>query len=106
MAKFLILWHVNPVTIPHDPVERAKLNEMMWATIDDMLKTGEITEFGFFLDGTSGYTLVEGEPADVLKVSASFRPFVDSAVHEIVPYETEKEVFREVMKAQAEAMKK
>ena len=106
MAKFLILWRVNPMMMPHDPVEHVTLNEKMWATIDNMMKTGEIREEGFFLDGTSGYTLVEGEPADVLKVSASFRPFVDSAVHEIVPYETGKEVVRGILKARKEAAKK
>jgi hypothetical protein len=106
MAKFLILWRVNPMATPPDTVERVKVNEMLWAMIDNMMKTGEIREEGFFLNGTSGYILVEGEPADVFKVAASFRPFVDSEVHEILPYETGKEVVRGVMKANAEATKK
>jgi hypothetical protein len=42
----------------------------------------------------------------VFKVAVSFRPFVDSEVHEILPYETGKEVFKGVMKANVEAMKK
>jgi hypothetical protein len=64
------------------------------------------TREGFFLDGASGYTLVEGEPADVLRSSASFTPFVEYEVFEIVPYEAGKEITRGVMKAKAEAMKK
>jgi hypothetical protein len=106
MAKFMILWRVNPMTTPPDTVARVKVNEMLWAMIDDMMETGEIREEGFFLNGTSGYTLVDGEPADVFKVAASFRPFVDSEVHEILPYETGKEVVRGILKATAEAMRK
>ena len=108
MAKYLNLWRKNPMAPwPTDPAEAAKLNEMLWAAVDNSMKTGEIKEFGFFLDGTSGYTIVEGEPADALKGSASFCPFVEHVeMLEIVPYETEKEILRGVMKAKVEAMKK
>ncbi len=36
----------------------------------------------------------------------SFYPFIESEVHKIVPYETGKEVAREILKAKAEAMKR
>lgn len=71
-----------------------------------MLKTGEIREEGFFLNRRSGYTLVDGDPAAVFTVVASFHPFVDREVHEILPYETGKEVFRGILNATTEAMKK
>ena len=38
MAKFLILWHLNPMAVPLDPAEHVKLNEMLYARIDNMLR--------------------------------------------------------------------
>ncbi|MGB8312335.1 MAG: hypothetical protein WCE81_10830 [Halobacteriota archaeon] len=55
MAKYLTLWHLNTMAVPHDPDEHAKLNEMLYAGMDNLLKTGEITEFGFFLRSVRVY---------------------------------------------------
>jgi len=107
MAKFLGLWRFNPMApMPTDPIEAAKMFEMMFAAMDNLIKTGEVQEFGFFPDGTSGYTISSGGSKGQLRGSFSFYPFVGIEVHEIVPYETGKEVLRGVMKAQAEAMKR
>ena len=107
MAKFLNLWSFNPTAPwPTDPVETLKLSDMMYAELDKLLQTGELQEFGFFLDGTSGYAIAGGESKDTFKRVYSFYPFIESEVHEIVPYETGKEVARGVLKAKAEAMKR
>jgi hypothetical protein len=47
MAKFLNVWHYNPsAPWPTDPVEMTKFSEMMFAALDDALKTGDLLEFG------------------------------------------------------------
>jgi hypothetical protein len=74
--------------------------------LDNLLKTGEAQEFGFFLNGTPGYVIAGGESQDELRWSFSLYPFIESEVHGIVPYETGKEVLKGVMKAQAKAMRK
>jgi hypothetical protein len=106
MAKYLTLWHLNPNAVPLDPAEHVKLNEMLYAMMDNMLKTGEITEFGFFLEVSAGYTMSEGGSADTFRKGTQFFPFVTVEVREIIPYETGKEILRGVMKARAEASKK
>jgi hypothetical protein len=63
-------------------------------------------EFGFFQEGTSGYVLGTGEAIDSFRRVTTFFPFVEIEAHEIIPYETGKEVMREFYKAQAEAMKR
>jgi uncharacterized Rossmann fold enzyme len=78
---------------------------MMFAGIDSMIKAGQILEFGYFTDGRSGYAISTGEAKDAFAGAFSFQPFIYSKPHEIVPYETAKEVERGIMKAQAEAMK-
>jgi hypothetical protein len=103
MAKIMTLWRYNlNAPWPIDPAEGEKLNEMMFAAIDDWLKTGEMLEFGFFPDGMGGYA-ISGDSKDVLKQSMSIGPFILVEPHEIVPYETGREIMKGLFKAQAEA---
>ena len=49
MAKTLNIWHYNmSAPWPTDPVEMAKVSEMLFAAIDNALKTGQLLEFGTF----------------------------------------------------------
>jgi hypothetical protein len=91
--------------VPCDPIEAASLNETMWAEIDNLLRTGEVYEFGLFADGASGYVIGGDEAQDQSRRAYSFSPFFQIAVHEIEPYETGKEIVRAVLKTKAEAMK-
>ncbi len=79
---------------------------MMWAAMDSMIKAGQVLEYGYFTNGNSGYLIVTGESKDTFAGAFSFLPFIYSEPHEIVPYETAKEVERGILKAQAEAMKR
>jgi len=88
------------------PGEQAKAVEMMFAMLDQAMKMGQITEFGFFPDGASGYAIGPGEAKDEFRSTTAYFPWVISDVHEIIPYETGKEIVREVLKAQVEAMKR
>lgn len=107
MAKFLVLWRVNPsAPIPLDPSKSLELNEMMWAMMDAQMKEGEVKEFGAFPDGISGDLIGEGENTDMLRGSLAFFPFILSEVHDIIPYEKHRETLRAVLKAQIAAAKK
>jgi hypothetical protein len=61
---------------------------------------------GFFLDGTSGYMMGSGEATDVLRSALAAFPFILVEHHEIVDYETGKGITREMLKRQAEAMRR
>jgi hypothetical protein len=104
MATFLGLWRFNPnAPWPTDPTETAKLQEIMFAGIDNNVTTGETLEFGCFPNARSGYAISTGQAKDMFKQVSSFYSFVEVDVQEIVPWETTKEIMREVTKAQAEA---
>jgi len=94
LAKYLTLWHLNPTAVPRDPAEHVKLNEMLYTRIDNMLKTGEIMEFGFFLEGSSGYAISEGESADTFDLLTGFFPVITFEPREIIPYERGREILR------------
>ena len=107
MARFLILWRSNPAApMPTDPSEHLKLEEKMFAAVDDLIKKGEIEEFGFFQDGTSGYVIGKGEATDIFRRLRMFSPYILGEVHEIIPYEKGKEIMLAVAKAKIEAAKK
>ena len=107
MTKFLVLWRRREVAQwPTNPTDYLKLMEMQWATIDGLLKKGEIKEFAFFLNGVTGYAMGEGDGATAFKDVTMFSHFYDFEVSEVIPFEKAKETMRSVIKAQIEAMKK
>jgi hypothetical protein len=105
MARFLNVWHYNEsAPWPTDPVEMAKVGEMMIAAIDKALKTGDLLEFGFFPDGAGGYAISEREAKDQLGGVAAFWPWCVATAWEMIPFEIGKEIYKGVWKAQTEAM--
>lgn len=107
MVRYLTLWRVNQAAPwPTDPSESLKINEKMFAAIDDLIKKGQVREFGHFLDGNSGYVIGEGEPTDTFRNVSMFYPYILCEVHEIMPYEKGKEITLALAKARIEAAKK
>ena len=107
MARFLVLWRRNPAAPwPTDPSEGLKLSEKMFASIDDLIKKGEIEEHCFFPDGNTGYAIGKGEAAGIYKNLSMFQPYILGEVHEIIPNEKAKEISLALAKARVEAAKK
>ena len=113
MARYLVLWRNNPTAIPlmpTDPSESLKMHERMFAAIDNLIKKGDIEEFGFFPEtsagGPPGYAIGKGETTDIARNVWSFEPFVIMEVHEIIPWEKGKEITMGLIKAMIEAAKK
>ena len=83
MGKFLTIWTQSPTAPwPTDPAEALKLNEMLWATVEGLLKKGEITDFGWFMDRRSGYAIGEGDSVTVFKNVNMFSTYFDMTVEE------------------------
>ena len=98
---------MNPVApTPTDPSENLKLNEMMFAGIENLMDSGEVEEFGFFADGRSGYAIGKGQAIDTFRNVSMFLPYVHCEVHEIIPYKEGKETSIAVMKTLIELAKK
>jgi hypothetical protein len=107
MAKFLNTWRMNPMApMSPDPAEQAQATEMLFAMLDNAVQRGQLLEFGFFPDGTSGYAISTGEANDIFRSTVAFYPWIVSEVREMIAYETGKEIMRGVLKAQMEAMKR
>ncbi len=100
MGKYLTVWTMNPnAPWPTNPADALKLNETFWAAMDGLMKKGEIIDFGWFMDGRSGYAIGEGDSVTVFKNINMFSAYFDMTVEEIIPYETGKQVNRAHYKA-------
>jgi hypothetical protein len=107
VGKFLAIWRVNPsAPWPTDPSKTLEMMEKMWAGIDELMKKGEIEEMGVFPESNVGYSISKGEAIDVFRRVSMFYPYFVFEIHEIIPYEKQKEILRAVAKAQIAAMKK
>jgi len=107
VAKFLVLWRSNLMAPwPQDPREYLELTEKIWGGVDSLIKKGLVKEVGTFLDGMTGYAIVEGGAAEVYNAIGMFIPYMLSEVHEIMPYEKGKEIDRARLKALVEAARK
>ena len=98
MARFLIRWRGDPVALAlrkMTPYEGEKWFEMLFRTIEDLMKNGEIEDFSFFLDPSEGgYAIVKGDTKDVFRITRSLPPMFHCKVHEIIPYEKGKEIMK------------
>lgn len=100
----MVLWRSNLMAPwPQEPGGYLELMEKIWAGVDSLIKKGLVKEVGTFLDGMSGYTIVEGEAAEVYNAIGMFIPYTLCEVHEIMPYEKGKEIDRARLKALIEA---
>jgi hypothetical protein len=106
MAKYMAIWRANPsAPWPMDPSEAMQRDEMRFAFLDEGLKSGQLLEYGWFADGTSGYVISEGEDAKgILAMAFAAHPWFQREVHEIIDYETGKELARQVLKAKVQQM--
>jgi hypothetical protein len=105
MAKYLTIWRANPAAQwPLDPAAATQLSEMMFAAMDEALKSGHVLEYGWFPNALSGYSISTGEAKERFAIAFADYPWFEHEVHEIIDYETGKPVLRGVIKARAEAM--
>ena len=106
MARFFVSWRINIASWPKDPQANLQLNEMLWATVDDLMKKGLVKDYGIFPDGESGFIIGEGETTNIFMAVNMFSPYVSVEVHEIISYEKQKEIVRALCKVAIDAMKK
>jgi len=64
---------------------------------------GSLVEFGFFLNGGTGYAIGEGDGSTAMKNVAMFRPYWIGEVKEIVSHEQGKDIMIAIVKARIEA---
>ncbi len=73
MTKFLVRWQPKPLTITSE--ERAELNLVMFEWIKDNLNSGKFTDWGEYCDASGGYSIFEGNEAELLTEVLRWMPY-------------------------------
>jgi hypothetical protein len=89
MARYLILWELDPAHIPVDPRERGAGYQKLLQGVKGDIERGFTKAWGNFLGEGAGFTLAEGSEMDVLKFVQQYSPFVHFKTH---PFATVDEV--------------
>ena len=97
MSKFLNLWEGVPGTMPVDPKQRAELLGKMMEMTKKAMDDRQITDWGIFPGGSSGYAIGEGSVADMLKGTMQFAPYIRFTVHPVLSLKEMGEVMKSMM---------
>jgi hypothetical protein len=99
MTRWLNVWKMNPLAVPADPEQAARLWTALSDGVASQLKTGEILEWGIYADGSGGYGIFDdgGEVRNIHRVldrSLGKMPFVISDVRPVLDVEEARAVIR------------
>ena len=83
MAKYLLLWEVDPTKIPINPKERGAGWAALMKMVRQDLQKGITKDWGTFVGETRGYAVNEGSELEVMKALQQYVPFVSFQVHPI-----------------------
>jgi len=92
MAKFLMLWEVDPTKVPADRKERAALWGPMIQMIKQRMEAGTTRDWGCFAGGLRGFSVHEGDEMTVSNAAQSYLPYVTFSVHPIISIEQMEEL--------------
>ena len=92
MAKYLLIWELNPTYITEDPVERGTQWKQLMDMVDQDFKNGVTKDWGSFIAEQSGYCVVEGSELEVGIMSQRYAPFVEFETHAVASVDQTKEL--------------
>ena len=85
MAKFLVLWNINPSVTPQtDPKERLNGNKAHMGMVLKDLEEGKVTDWGAWASGGNGYCIIEGTAEDIPLTMVKYAPWVQIEAHQVL----------------------
>ena len=98
MARYLIMWEMDPAKIPQNPKERAQLWSPMVQMVRDSMKSGMTKDWGSFLGETRGYSVGEGTEVELAKMLQQYVPFVRFTTHPILTLDDNAKMMEDMAK--------
>lgn len=98
MARFLMLWEIDPAKVPADRKERADLWGPMIQLVKQRIKAGTTKDWGVFAGGMKGFSIHEGDEMTVSNAVQSYLPYVTFSVYSIISIEQMEEVIENLKK--------
>ena len=94
MAKYLINWEADISRWSTDPKERATMSTKMVEVIKQDMKEGKTLDWGMFVGGAAGYTVVEGNAPEVYKDLRQYYPYMTFKVQQVLSPDEALEVWK------------
>ena len=84
MSKYLVYWELNDSNLPSDPKERATIGIKLDQMVKQEINEGKVNDWGVFIDGDSGYAVMEGNSADLYEDFYRYKPYINFEVNEVL----------------------
>jgi hypothetical protein len=84
MAKYLLLWQLDPTRVPVGPKERATGWSGLMAMVKKDLEKGISKDWGAFIGEGKGYAIAEGTETEVSLMTQQYIPYVLFETHPIM----------------------
>lgn len=84
MARYLLLWQLDPARVPVDPKQRATGWSGLMAMVKKDLEKGISKDWGAFIGEGKGYAIAEGSEAEVSIMTQQYSPYVQFETHPIM----------------------
>jgi hypothetical protein len=94
MSKYLINWELDVSRWSTDPKERAAMSIKMAERIKQNMKAGKTLDWGLFVGGVAGYSVVEGNAPDVYRDIRQFYPYMTFKVQQVLTIDEAMEVWK------------
>jgi len=98
MAKFLLLWELDPTKVPISPQERGTAWSRLLDMVEQDLKKGALKDWGAFVGEINGYAVAEGTEVEIGNLVQQYIPFVCFKVHPIASLSQVNEVTKALSK--------
>jgi hypothetical protein len=98
MARYLLLWELDPTKIPADRKERAAMWGPMIQMVKQQIKEGTTKEWGSLAGEMRGFSIVEGDEMALANVVQKYIPFVTFTAHPIISIDQMAEVIENLKK--------
>ena len=98
MGKYLLLWEVDPATMPLNAKERGIALLTLAEGVKADMKKGFTKDWGTFFGGMNGYAIAEGTEVTVMTEMMMFAPYVNFEVRAVATLAQVEEAIKAAMK--------
>jgi len=98
MARYLLLWEIDPTKVPANPKERAALWGPMIQMVKQQIKNGTTKDWGVFAGGLKGFSVSEGDEMMLANNVQRYLPYVTFTAYPLISIEQMEEVIENLKK--------
>jgi hypothetical protein len=87
MARYLLIWELNPNYISENPLERGTQWKQLMNMVEQDFKKGITKDWGSFISEQRGYCVAEGSELDIGIMTQQYSPYVMFETHAVASVE-------------------